>query len=159
QHDFSAGARHYVVATQYHKCGRRWLNQSLQAVPARRWNAAQFFHRIQHQIEDEEGEISVAQKKISGLDRFSCFFAADPKQVLQGGGIDGLDIEGIASINESEKKSIALCDLQQAVNEQSRASARIRADDFGDCAFAETTRDGVVEGRNAGNNLSAGKGR
>ena len=100
------------MATQYYKCGRRWLDQSLQAVPARRWNAAQFFHRIQHQIEDDEGEISVAQKKISGLDRFGRFFATDPKQVLQGGGINGLDIERIASINERKKKSIALCDLQ-----------------------------------------------
>ena len=83
-------------------------------------------------------KISVAQKKISGLDCFGCLFATDPEQVLQRASIDGLDIERIASINESEKKSIALCDLQQTVNEQSRAGAHICADDFGNRAFAET---------------------
>src|SRR5207248_9361143 len=76
------------------------------------------------------------------------------ERVLQGGGIDGLDSERIASINEREKISIALCDLQYIVNEQSRASARIRADDFGDCAFPETA---IARSTEKGNtNLSAG---
>src|SRR4029077_6080219 len=40
------------------------------------------------------------------------------------------------------------------VNEQSRASARIRADDFGDCAFPETA---IARSTEKGNtNLSAG---
>ncbi len=46
------------------------------------------------------------------------------------------DIEGIASIDEREKESIA-GRFQQTVNEQSRAGAHIRADDSGDRAFAE----------------------
>ena len=112
QHNFSPRARHHVVAAHYHKRGRRGLDQSLQAIPTRRWNAAQFFRWIQNQIEDDEWEISVAQKKIGRLDRFGCFLATDPKQMLQGAGVERLDIERIASINEREKKSIALCDLQ-----------------------------------------------
>src|SRR5207302_4883430 len=79
------------------------------------------------------------------LNRFGCLSATNPEQVLQGGGIDGLDIERIAAINESEKKSIALCDLQQTVNEQSRTSAHIRTDDFGDCAFAQTAIGRSIE--------------
>src|SRR5204862_807116 len=62
----------------------------------------------------------------------------DPKQMLQRAGVNRLDIERIATIDEGEKKAIALCDLQQAVNEQRRARARICADDFGDCTFTET---------------------
>src|SRR5438105_13368111 len=112
------------MAAHYHKRGRRWFDQSLQAIPARRWNAAQFFRWIQNEIEDDEWEISVAQKKIGRLDRFGCFPATDPKQMLQRAGVDRLDIERSATIDEGEQKAIALCELQQAVNGQARARAR-----------------------------------
>src|SRR6266513_2763078 len=148
QDDFSVRARHHVVAAHYHKRGRRWFDQSLQAIPARRWNAAQFFRWIQNEIEDDEWEISVAQKKIGRLDRFGCFRATDPKQMLQHAGVDRLDIERIATIDEGEKKAIALCDMQQAVNEQRRARARIWADDFSDRAFTETAIGRSIKKRN-----------
>jgi len=144
------------MAAHYHKRGRRWFDQSLQAIPARRWNAAQFFRWIQNEIEDDEWEISVAQKKIGRLDRFGCLLATDPKQMLQGASADRLDIEGIATVDEGEKKAIALCDLQQAVNEQGRAGAHICADDFSDRAFTETAIGRSLKKRNA--DLSASKG-
>src|SRR5438309_11547080 len=75
--------------------------------------------------------------------------------MLQRGGIDGLDIERIASIDEGEKKLIVLCDLQQTVNEQARARARICTDDFGNRAFAQAAIGCSVKNRNV--DLSASK--
>jgi hypothetical protein len=75
--------------------------------------------------------------------------------MLQRTGVDRLDIERIATIDEREKKAIALCDLQQAVNEQGRAGARIWADDFGDRAFTKTASGRST--KNGNTDLSASK--
>src|SRR5438132_14048384 len=111
------------MAAHYHKRGRRWFDQSLQAIPARRWNAAQFFRWIQNEIEDDEWEISVAQKKIGRLARFGCFRATDPKQILPRTGIDRWDIERIATIDDGANKAIGSGALHHPVNAESHARA------------------------------------
>ena len=146
EHDFGARACHHVMAAYYHKGRRRRFDQSLQAIPAGRGNAAQFVRRIQNKIENYQGEIAVAQKKIGGFDGFACLLATDPEQMLQSAGI--VNIERIASVDEREKKTIALRNLEQALNERGRAGARIRADDFRDCAFAQTVLKRLVKQRN-----------
>ena len=75
--------------------------------------------------------------------------------MLQRGGTDGLDIERIASIDESEKKLITLSDLQQTVNEQGRARARICTNDFRNRAFAQAAIGCSIKNRNT--DLSASK--
>ena len=136
EYDLSACARYHVMAAYYHKGSRRRFDQSLQAIPVGRGNAAQFVRRIQNKIENYQREIAVTQKKIGGFDSFACLLATDPEQMLQSVRI--VNIERIASVDEREEKTIALRNLQQVVNEQGRACARIRADDFRDCAFVQT---------------------
>src|SRR5439155_19459437 len=50
---------------------RRWgrFDEPLQSVPMGLWNFAQLFGRIKDKVENDEGKISVAQKKICCLDR------------------------------------------------------------------------------------------
>jgi hypothetical protein len=136
EHNLGACARYHVMAAYYHKGSRRRFDQSLQAIPAGCGNAAQFVRRIQNKIENYQREIAVAQKKIGGFDGFACLLATDPEQMLQSARI--VNIERIASVDEREEKTIALRNLEQTLNEPGRAGARIRADDFRDCAFAET---------------------
>jgi len=136
EYDLSACARYHVMAAYYRKGSRRRFDQSLQAIPTGRGNAAQFVRRIQNKIENYQREIAVTQKKIGGFDGFACLLATDPEQMLQSAGI--VNIERIASVDEREEKTIALRNLEQTVNEQRRAGARIRADDFRDRAFAQT---------------------
>ena len=136
EHNLGPRARDHVMAAYYHKGSRRRFDQSLQAIPAGRRNATQFVRRIQNKIENYQWEIAITQKKIGGFDGCACLFATDPEQMLQRAGI--VNIERIPSVNEREEKTIALRNLEQAVNEQGRAGARIWADDFRDCAFAQT---------------------
>src|SRR5690242_2447673 len=110
EHDLSPGARYHVMATYYHKGSRGRFYQSLQAIPVGCGNAAQFVHRIQNKIENYQREIAVTQKKIGGFDRFAGFLATDPEQMLQSAGI--VNIERIASVDECEKKTIALRNLE-----------------------------------------------
>ena len=146
EYDLSACARYHVMAAYYRKGSRRRFDQSLQAIPTGRGNAAQFVRRIQNKIENYQREIAVTQKKIGGFDGFACLLATDPEQMLQSVRI--VNIERIASVDEREKKTIALRNLEQAVNERGRAGARIRADDFRDCAFAQTVLKRLVKQRN-----------
>jgi len=79
EHNLSTRARYHVMAAYYHKGGRRRFDQSLQAIPAGRRNAAQFVRRIQNKIENYQREIAVTQKKIGGFDGFVCLLATDPE--------------------------------------------------------------------------------
>ena len=56
-----------------------------------------------------------------------------------------VNIERIASVDEREEKMIALGDFEQAVNEQARAGAQIRTDDFRDCAFVQTALERLLK--------------
>lgn len=155
EHDLSACARYHVMAAYYHKGRRRRFDQSLQAIPAGRGNAAQFVRRIQNKIENYQREIAVTQKKIGGFDGFTCLLATDPEQMLQSAGI--VNIERIPSVDEREEKTIALRNLEQAVNEEARAGTQIRTDDFRDCAFAQTALKRLLKQRNV--DLSASESR
>jgi hypothetical protein len=78
----------------------------------------QLLWRIKDKIDNHQREIAVAQKQVGGFDGFKCFYATYPEKVAQRSvaGSEGRWIEGIASIDQREKVTIALCALQKRVD-------------------------------------------
>src|SRR5436309_258341 len=105
---FGAGTRHEIMATHHQKCGRRYFDQTLQSVPARRWRPPEFSRCIQNQIENDKRKISVAQKQVRRFHRLPGVFASNPEQMSEGIELSSFDIERIAPINKRKKEPVAL---------------------------------------------------
>lgn len=74
-----------------------------EAVPGRGGDLAEFFERIELEVEDEEGEIAIVEKEVGAADGFLGIVAANPEEAGAGGGAVGRGVEGVASINEAER--------------------------------------------------------
>jgi hypothetical protein len=74
-----------------------------EAVPGRGGDLAEFFERIELEVEDEEGEIAIVEKEVGAADGFLGIVAANPKEAGAGGGAVGSGIEGVTPINETER--------------------------------------------------------
>jgi hypothetical protein len=74
-----------------------------EAVPGRGGDLAEFFERIELEVEDEEGEIAIVKKEVGAADGFLGIVAANPEEAGAGGGAVRSGVEGVAPINEAER--------------------------------------------------------
>ncbi len=129
---FKLRAANHFIPRENQTCGGNHLDQSLQPIPIRLRNFAQFFRRVEDQIDNHQREIAVSQKKIGRFDSFRCFAAPDPKQVLQSRILNSGRVKRIASINQGQEIIIAIRAMDQRVNERCAARAYLWADQFRD---------------------------
>ena len=126
EHQFQLRATNHFISRENQTCRGQHLNQPLQSIPVRLRNFTQFLRCVQHQIHNHQRKITVAQKQISRFDRFRCFPAPNPQQVLQPRIIQPTRVKRIASINQRQEIIIAIRAMDEGVNERCASRARSR---------------------------------
>ena len=81
------------------KRGGSCFDQPLESIPTRLRNFPKFSGWIQNQIENNQWEIGIPQKEVSGFDGIDGLGAANPQQMMQSLVIECLWIERIAPID------------------------------------------------------------
>jgi hypothetical protein len=119
----------------------------LQTIPIRLLNFAQFFRRVQHEIDNHQRKIAVPQKEICRFDGFRCFATPDPKQVLQPRIVQRGGVKRIASINQRQKIIIAICKIDEGVNQRCAACAWSWADQFSDRPTGQSPANRFIKKR------------
>jgi hypothetical protein len=86
--------------------GAGLLGEIAEAVPGRAGDAAEFGERVELEVEDEEGEVAVAQKEVGAAEGLVGLAAADPEEAGTGSGAVGGGVEGVAAVDEGERGAI-----------------------------------------------------
>lgn len=82
------------------------LGEVAEAVPGGGGDFAEFFERVELEIEDEEGEVAIVEKEVGAADGFIGIVTTDPEEAGAGGGAVRGGIEGVAAIDEGERGSV-----------------------------------------------------
>jgi hypothetical protein len=73
-----------------------------EAVPRGGGDVVEFDGGGELEIEDEEGEVAVAEEEVGATEGFVGVVAADPEEAGAGGGAVGGGVEGVAAVDEGE---------------------------------------------------------
>src|SRR5205807_2657201 len=145
ENNFQLCAAHHALAGQDQAYGGDWFDQPLQTIPARLRNFTQLLRRIEDKIGNHQWEIAITQEQVGRFDRLKYFVATHPKQMTQTRVAQWLRIKRIAAIDQREDITIAMCGVEERVNERGTSRAYLRADQFRDGAFGQPATDRLIE--------------
>ena len=102
------------------------------------------------EIEEDDGEVAVAQDEIGGLEELGGVATADPEDVGEEGGIEGLGVEAVRGIDEGDGAVIEGRGAEDGIKDGEAASGIGCGADFCKSAFPEAAAEGLVEGGDTG---------
>lgn len=100
--ELQGGAGEEGARREDEQCRSGLLGQVAQAVPGRRGNPAEFGERGELEVEDEEGEVAIAQKEVRATEALRDLAAANPQKALTGVGAVRGGVEGVISVDQGK---------------------------------------------------------
>ena len=136
--------------------GAALFGEGAEAVPGAGGDAGEFGEGVELEVEDDEGEIAVAEEEVGGFDGFAGLTAAHPEDLLAELGAGCVGIEAVAAIDEDDGALVGDGGVKEAADEEAAAAVGGAggADDLGEGAAWDAdlveaggaSADGVARG-------------